>query len=327
MSPENKEQTTTMRKTKKKSRKPRFHLLESLEHIPINESPSCTEYKKFDILKAAKIGSGSYGSVYKACRERECERGRYNYVAKIIPLKEGDASGFLAEAVITTFLGRKGICPKVSSFFLCGNKKHRKGVLIMQRLQSIRSTDIEVSQLPGFLKKISIMHDNGVLHSDLYSRNVLMNPHTQKLFIADFGLAFVLRGVVPKKLRATDVCGFLIGEPPHLTSGIRNRKLAKAAYDYYREELKDDTALLEALHMKVNNQATVEDPWNAKDNDDEYRIDCVAYYRTIFSLVAPVFVRQIGVQGIISRAIFCEQNKRDIEKLAITSLSLSQPPP
>jgi hypothetical protein len=290
---------------------PQVRLLKSIANMPRNVSPTCTSYESFKFSEN-ELGRGSYGSVSAACAAEECDLDEYNYAAKIVQLQnERQQKEFLIEATITYFAGQQGFGVPVQTFFLCD--EGRKGILVMLRMEPVVAIDPD--QLPGLFAKFNKMHQNGILHGDLFPRNVLAHPRTKEIFIADFGLSFVLRGPVPNNLRVTDVIGFLLGQPPDLKAGLKPKFLANEAYKEYRRALRDDGALLQGIRMRLN--AAAQDVNRPMKGGAPYAIDCIAYYKHIYAALAPSFTKQLGLDGILKKSVwsnFCE-NEDDVEEV------------
>lgn len=292
-----------------------IRLLKSLSNMPRNVSPSCKHYESFQ-FSDQELGRGSYGSVSAACAAEECDMDEYNYAAKIVELRNArQQKEFLVEATLTHFAGRQGFGVPVATFFLCDHG--RKGILVMNRMEPVVS--IELKQIPGLLKKFDMMHQNGILHGDLFPRNVLADPRTKEIFIADFGLSFVLNGPVPFDLRASDVVGFILGQPPELQAGLKPKYLAQSVYAEYRAKFQNDAALLRGIQMRLNRLA--KSASRPGEGGAPYAINCVAYYRAIYSAVAPTYVKQLGIDGILKKSVwanFCpdEEDSETVDNLA-----------
>jgi len=290
-------------------------LLKSLANIPRNVSPSCTKYQTFQ-FSDQELGRGSYGSVSAACAAEECDLEEYNYAAKIVELRNAQQQKeFLVEATLTYFAGEQGFGVPVHTFFLCDHGY--KGILVMSRMEPVVS--IGSAQIPRLLAKFDVMHQNGILHGDLFPRNVLADPMTKEIFVADFGLSFVLKGPVPNDLRATDVLGFILGQPPELRAGLKPKSVADIAYKQYRAKLRDDAALLQGLRMRINIEASnVTRPY---EGGEPYAINCLQYYKRIYTNLAPAFVKQLGKEGILKKSVwtnFCpnEEDNDAVEQLS-----------
>lgn len=282
-------------------------LLHSVAGIPVNSSPDCHEFKEFEVDTLRRLGQGSYGTVFEACKNgRECHK----YVAKLVHFKEpeflkADQRNFLIEALMSQIAGQYNISPPVYTFFFCD--KGRTGVLIMKRMQPIGTlTEKDVFQL---LNKVKLMHDAHILHCDLFLRNVMRDPVTKHLYILDFGLAFLLSRPVPDLLRATDIAGLIWGQPPELHSGIseRHMRIAKSVW----QQLPFPKSTLETgLQLRVNRNGTFEEPEKGKE---PYKIDCRYYYRLIRPLVDKLYLEKLGKVNAKQREVwFSEGSGRSI---------------
>ena len=110
----------------------------------------------------------------------------------------GAYSEVVAEAKITKKMGELGISPKVISYGFCPNKKYfyvlmeKKGMSFKmlcdrdKRLQ--KSTYIHRVNFNQVKEKIKILVDEGWIHHDLHSGNILLSdPPENEFFIIDFG--------------------------------------------------------------------------------------------------------------------------------------------
>jgi len=281
-------------------------LLKNISGVPLHLSPVCDEYENFNIKRDLKIGSGTYGKVYEACRHgKSCDK----FVAKITRFHkhglERQHRAFVIESILAEFAGRHGFGVPIQTFFICD--KGRQGIIIMDRYESVEPEDFTAPQVRNLLQKVDAMHEAGILHCDLFPRNVLKKPGSgNEMFIIDFGLAFALKEPVPLDLRATDVLGLLFGDPPDLTGGIykRSRSLAYDIFDEYvaKHEAEGHAEdVLEGMHMRVNYHGTLEKP---KKGGKPFKIDCQAYNAEIERLMAPVFRKQLGGRNLYLRQVW-----------------------
>lgn len=273
-------------------------VLKTVAGIPVNQSPDCRRYEDFEINKLHKLGEGTYGKVYEACQGNNCG----DYVAKIVSFDPDHLSdeqkNFLVESLMAKVAGDAGFGVPVKSFFFCDNGK--SGVLIMRKFEN--PGRINASDLLKLLDKIRLMHQNRILHTDLYRRNILRDPKTKELFIIDFGLAFFLSKAVPESLQVSDVAGLLFGQPPELEAGIADQDEATAfqVWEKYAETVRPGS-LQTGLNMKVNAEGTIDDPYAG---GAPYKIDCDAYYDLISSMLAPIFQKRLGQENILSREVW-----------------------
>lgn len=274
-------------------------VLRTVAGIPINQSANCAEYESFQINTLFKIGQGTYGKVYQACRDgAHCG----DYVAKVVRFNPDhlneEQRNFLVEALMAKTAGDNGFGVPVQTFFFCD--QGQSGVLIMRKF--LPPGPITGPELLRLLKKIQIMHDNHILHTDLYHRNILRHPKTGDLYIIDFGLAFFLKEPVPESLRVTDVAGLLFGQPPDLVAGVAdlNESVALETWNQYAETVRAG-ALQAGLNMKVNTEGTIDDPFAGQA---PYKIDCHAYYDLIHEFLAPIFIKRLGQENIRSREVW-----------------------
>jgi len=146
--------------------------------------------------KIEKIGSGTYGTVYK---------GRHTKTNKIIAIKkikidleyEGIPSTALREITILRDLRHENIVKLLD--IVCEEKKL---YLLFEYLDYdlkrfidsfYQDKDLEIELIKNFmlqiLKGVSYFHSKKIIHRDLKPQNLLINKEDKKLKIGDFGLA------------------------------------------------------------------------------------------------------------------------------------------
>ena len=129
----------------------------------------------------------------------------------------------------------QGIFATIMSWF-SGNKddfiptdfnKSIKGLLIMDKYDSDLESDqtgIEFEDYVDLFKKIKTMHDYGILHRDLYTRNILYikkkgaDSLSQRpdLRIIDFGLSIPFEREIPGVFKAVDYLKLISGIDSHI---------------------------------------------------------------------------------------------------------------
>jgi len=164
-------------------------------NIP-HERGECYHYKNIEILENYLLGEGSYGATYATCvgdsdDEGDCDK----YVAKVVQLgKYQRYEDFIFEAYLAYKAGEKGIGPKVYERFTCGpNYEKGVGVIIMDRLFGEKLDDVVITPKlwDKLYRQVNNMHNMGILHCDLYPRNIMLNAKGEPLII-DYGAAFLL---------------------------------------------------------------------------------------------------------------------------------------
>jgi tRNA A-37 threonylcarbamoyl transferase component Bud32 len=185
------------------------------EVIPTNDT--CYEYTD-DVgtwlVKSAEeedLGSGTYGQVTQACFDNVCK-----YVAKEQVFFELDDrlryrkrfywNRFIGEALITKFAYEKGFGVPFYGYFICDNG--RKGMMFMDRYtDTLRKANLSRDDVNQLIKRIEQMHNAGILHQDLFAKNVMykrLPDGSKDIKIIDFGLSVAFRKKVPLMLRAVD---------------------------------------------------------------------------------------------------------------------------
>ena len=108
--------------------------------------------------------------------------------------ESGAYSEVVAEAKLTKRMGKLGISPKVISYGFCLNKKYfyilmeKKGMSFNMLCDRQKSTYIHRVNFKQVKQKIKTLVDEGWIHHDLHSGNILLSdPPENEFFIIDFG--------------------------------------------------------------------------------------------------------------------------------------------
>ena len=312
-------------RTSNSSRKPRYRLLRSLQHLPTRDSSP--EKCNMFTLGPEELGAGTYGTVTEACLSiEECEGKQYPYAVKIVELRSAqDRIEFLLEAAIAKFASERGYGVPVIQSFICN--QGNEGILIMRRLRSVRHSVLTVNQMVDFYEMVHRMHNDGILHCDLFLRNVLRGSPSDpnRLYIADFGLAFVMADAVPNPLRVTDLVGFLTGEPQDFRNGIQPASLAEQVYQIWRNMFQNDMAWLLGLKMRINRGVVTPAEYPTRV---AYRgIDCVTYYSYILSNISLPYARKLSEKGLYAKTVwlnYCNNDDNEaVDNLAKDVLGVS----
>lgn len=289
---------------------PQYTLLKTLENIPIAASASCA---RFDDLKISDriLGAGAYGTTFQACwgasNGLPCTTAAdFKYAAKIVKIRNAsDELSFRLEGLLAMYAGRKSWGPRVISFFLCQN--NTKGVMVMELLRPIQpAEDLQsLETLKRFLDRLNEMHEAGILHGDLYMRNLMVHPETRELMIVDFGFAMPLKGPVPYSLRAADFGSLTYGMPMpwdnsvpaadrlmRLDGGMGQAmggKLYAAYAKYYLRVVlhNNKAAFAEGIRMRVNTKVDLATEATNPPGQPPYNCDVYSYYKTIIQNVTP----------------------------------------
>lgn len=206
-----------------KARYRRYYKLPNSTDVQIESSPDCFAHDGWVIQSDSHIEKGSYGSVYRACRNSNCD-----FVGKLIELDFRYAPKYVwnifkGEALISEKAGDLGVGVPIYSYFLCNEGK--TGVLIMERMdKDIDHTGLPPEDLETVLTLIKKMHDAGILHRDLFARNVMYKDTDQgRIYrIIDFGLAIAFGKGIPAVLRGIDYVN-LLKSIPNITEEMMER--------------------------------------------------------------------------------------------------------
>jgi cytidyltransferase-like protein len=188
----------------------RFRAVEAIEPPRVHDTMS--SFGDFVIhLEEAKIQEGGYGSIYPASHNKYPHN---RYVAKTV--KVAHPLEFYLECALCVRAGRQSYGPTVHAYFQCPRKG--SGVIIMDRWDGdMDEQPLYPEELEELLSVVGKMHDDGIVHHDLYMRNVLYRVHptrkeSRQFCVADYGLAFSMEsGGVPGNLRAADLASLVYG--------------------------------------------------------------------------------------------------------------------
>jgi hypothetical protein len=192
--------------------------------VPTNPLECASPYYFIDIDATKVLGAGSYGTTYPAC----LAGGACDFVGKVIPLdarlnsfpfaaagRTFNDQNFLLETLLATFMGKKNIGPKVYAAFRCRLLGRPVGVIIMEKLgKNLGRVKLTATGWSNLWSKIQALHAEGVIHNDLYRRNIMTTVNSDEEFrIIDYGLALILaQPNTGKILKAAETLDFFVGE-------------------------------------------------------------------------------------------------------------------
>lgn len=178
--------------------------------------------EEFDKLKFRRINSGNIDVILKTIGTKRSklvteELGTYasiyidkynDQLAVFKVVKFIDAMGFIPfkwECVAAERAAKIGVAPEIFEKYVCyDNKNYPKyGVIIMKRCGMIDEdytpTDEELRRMHGMIMALA---DNGIVHKDIATRNIMRNG--DNFAFIDYGLALVYDGKIPKEMRIWD---------------------------------------------------------------------------------------------------------------------------
>ena len=131
----------------------------------------CACNKKW--FKSTKLGSGTYGTVHRACKSGVC-----NYAIK---KQKYDATG---KAEIQAYLGinKLIIASKLYAAWVCGGQLY----IVVEKLVKCKATTQQLK--PRIRKLLDKLEKNGWLHVDIHRENVMCTEKGRTVLI-DFGWA------------------------------------------------------------------------------------------------------------------------------------------
>lgn len=161
-------------------------------------------------VKPEAFAKGGFGSIHEACSDKTYKR--CPYVAKRITVGPEATSEeqFWMEVHISRAAGRNGYGPVVHQAFMCRGEDGFEGVIVMDRWAgSIETVYLSFGDYKNLRNKVAAMHADGIVHLDLFGKNVLyrINPASRHMefAIADFGMAWLVKPtLVTAAIRAFD---------------------------------------------------------------------------------------------------------------------------
>lgn len=263
-----------------------FFILPDLNLIPRKIHQTCFIYKTFHV-RDHLLGEGSYGKVFLACKDSICEK-----VAKIITFDFNRYPShyvfnmFFGEALITKFAGDYGFGIPVEGYTLCRkvttshkrsardtseeenddddmetddprvkNFKNVQGLIIMDRFDNDLYNapfDITFEMMQRVFDLVRIMHGYGILHRDLFLRNIMYkesDDHSSlvDLRIIDFGLSIAFGQPIPAEFQAIDYL--------NVVKHLRDKQLKSQCIDYILTIIGEE-AMSKAIGWRDNHQKT-----------------------------------------------------------------------
>lgn len=190
--------------------KPKFFQLTLPKSVP--ENLSCKTYHDNNVWIKVKqqFSEGAYGNIYNSCNEKE--RDGCKYIAKEM---EFDSSiyhqrfhqiHFIGECLITQFASDMKFGVPFLTYFLCD--RGSKGVLVTEKFDGdLTEVDLTSQDIDELAKVINVMHECGILHLDLFPKNVVYKNNfgrAKNIKIIDFGLSIAFGKPLRPELKAID---------------------------------------------------------------------------------------------------------------------------
>jgi serine/threonine protein kinase len=148
----------------------------------------------------ARLGAGSYGTVYRA------RRGGRRYAVKFIYLPSAEEWGWRELEVLLRLrrvgavrLEGHGLWPDQGPFFLYLVMEYVRGLPLHEWARRSNPTARQVARLVGALaRQLGAVHAAGVVHRDVKGANVLVRAEDGRPVLVDFGM-----GTWPGAMRVT----------------------------------------------------------------------------------------------------------------------------
>lgn len=213
---------------------------------------------------------GTYGSIHDICTDATFSN--CPYVAKVIKFRYPcEPSIFFVEQAIAKRASDLGYGPEVMDSFYC--KQKSRGTIIYRKYAgNITELKMTSRRLKNLLKKVQLMHDDGIFHQDLFTKNILYRKtsHGNTEFrITDFGISIPFERAVPSVLKACDLVTLLYGwffdERWSLVPAYTNTDLSINEVFQYATKYVSLDDLTTAISIRINdNGGTPESPHGNK---------------------------------------------------------------
>ncbi len=183
--------------------------------------------KKYEFIKL--IGKGGFAEVYLA-KDKILER---DVAIKILlPQHAGDTEvieRFIREAKLYAKFDQRNLIPIYETGIVENNAflvmKYVNGFSLKDIIekQGALQPDLIIKVVKGMASALTYIHGKGIIHRDIKPANILIENDTNRVFLADFGIA---RPISSKTLTQT---GMLIGTPYYISpeqikSGIADKR-------------------------------------------------------------------------------------------------------
>lgn len=193
---------------------------------------------RFTFNKATDlIGSGGFGSVYRATRKTSI--GSFVHAVKIFdpspfqPNFERCLARFKREVNVLSSLQHRGIVKLIEA----GQLGDRTPYMLMSLVDGVRLDEYcepldHVSRIRAFFEiagAVGYAHSMGILHRDLKPSNILVQRADGQPIVLDFGCAFVLDGIEETELTTT-IIGSQKYMPPEVLANPRTRSATQDVF-------------------------------------------------------------------------------------------------
>lgn len=186
------------------------------------------------------------------------------------------------ETALSRRMGAIGVGPQIFDAYVCDYEEDRIRIAIeLERLHRPTRKDYEDTVfLQSLLKQIERMHEGGVIHLDLYPKNIMKRASGEPMII-DYGLSFIQKTPIPASLRLVDFVSLAEGCP----FNEPDAELTPASLQVFRDYI---TSHFTQADIEQARQWRCHDP---RVQGKTRAPDCVGFYRAVFENLPDGFMR------------------------------------
>lgn len=238
-----------------------------------------------------------------------------NYVAKVVGfVDEADYENFHKECAIAKMASDGEYGPRLHSHWVRTENHAQCGIMIMERFGKMVPERLDSAEDEQELARIiHLMHDDRVVHTDLYRRNILMkfdvNLGKNVFRIIDFGLAFMMQDPPSSYLRAIDWASLRHGMwNANSSEFIMSLSLANDSGKNWNQ-----LANLSSLDWKIAYRWKVADSERSLTPGDI--ANCLEMYSYMLPKISQQFIGSMSMDALLDRMAFMEFCQKDYDVL------------
>lgn len=196
--------------------------------IPSNNKKRSVCLNKFKDVR--KIDSGSFATVYAATGPKNTRYAIKQISLDVSMYDEIGAESVKRELEVTELMGEIGAGPKMYDSFLCRSLGKPYVYIVLEYFNRKSLWDythegnvLDEKDVKALSDLVGMMHDNGIVHSDLHAGNILVHEKPDgslRFAIGDYGMAYFAKDIQEIE-RAKDVSSAFLNSMEVLAVTIR----------------------------------------------------------------------------------------------------------